>query len=107
LVAGSPDKAYDALVSLLDASPDYTPALFLMAVVHHLRGDDVKTDEKLRALQNKRVDIPPLFNQMARQFLARGKTREAAQLIRLAAERHLADQETLSLYDEIVGKREA
>ncbi|MCE5264217.1 MAG: glycosyltransferase [Deltaproteobacteria bacterium] len=103
IIAGSLSKAFGALEELLKEMPDYPPALILMAVIFCLEGQGEKAQEFIQLLLQKRVQVTPVLNNIARQFRTRGKTDEALTIVRAAIANRLGDQETMGLHDALIG----
>ena len=73
IIVGSLSKAFSALEELLKTTPDYTPALFMMAVIFCLEGKKEKTQELFQLLLQKGAQIAPLLNKIAKQLHAAEK----------------------------------
>lgn len=99
IIAGSLTNAFTALEELLKPAPDYSPALFLVAVIFCLEGKKEKTRELLGLLRQKRVELTPLLNIIAKQLHAHGKKDEASLILTAMIENRISDADTMKLAD--------
>ena len=99
IIAGSLEKAFRALEELLKTTPDYPPALLLMAVIFCLEGKKEKAQELFQLLRQKGVQITPPLNKFAKQLHAYGKKDEALLILKAAIENRINNEETMNLLD--------
>jgi predicted Zn-dependent protease len=95
------------LEELLKTMPDYTPALFMMAVIFCMEGKTGETKELFQLLRQKRVEIALLLNIIAKQLHAHGKKDEALLILNATIENKLNDQETMRLVDVLQNSKSA
>lgn len=100
VMVGSLEKASQVLEELAQTTPDYPPAMLLMAVIFCLQGKDEKAIELLQILRQKNVLITPNLHKFAKQFHTNGKKDEALMILHAAIENKLSNQETMNLLDE-------
>jgi len=101
IIAGSLDNASGELAELLEKTPDYPPAVLLMAVVSCLKGKNEEAKESFKWLIRQGVYISPLLNTYGRQLRAVGKKNEALMLLNAAVEGEAGDAETIKIIMEI------
>jgi len=101
IIVGSLEKAYRALEELHKTTPDYSPALFLKAVIFCLEGKTEKAQELFQLLQQKRVQITPLLNKLANQLHAHEKRDEALLILNAAVENRISNEETKNLLETL------
>jgi cytochrome c-type biogenesis protein CcmH/NrfG len=107
IVAGSSDRAFSALQALLEATPDYAPALFMTAVILCLKGETEKAREGFESLVRSHVQITPSLNKIARQLHAHSRKDEAFLILDAAMENRLNDEETRCLLESFRENRAA
>jgi len=100
IIAGSLERAFRVLEELLEAMPDYVPALVLTAVIFSLEGKKEEAQDIFQTLLSRRVEITPTLNRFAKQLHTRGKKAEALTMLNTAIENHLQDAETEGLIRE-------
>lgn len=101
IITGSLDNALSALEGLLTTTPDYPPALFLMAVIFYLEEKTEKAQEILQELLLRGVQMTPSLNKIARQLHAQGKKDEALLILNMAAANKISNAETTKLFEEM------
>ncbi|MHB9099690.1 MAG: glycosyltransferase, partial [Syntrophales bacterium] len=101
IIVGSLSNAFAALEELLKTTPDYTPALFMMAVISCLEGRKEKAQELFQKLLRERVQITPLLNKIAKQLHANEKGDEALVILEAMNENRLQDEETGGLIESL------
>ena len=94
IIAGSLSKALPALEELLKTAPDYTPALFMMAIISCLERQKERARELFQMLQQGRVQTTPHLNKFAKQLHSIGKGDEALLILEATIENGLQDEET-------------
>ena len=107
IVAGSLDRAFSALQALLEATPDYAPALFMTAVILCLKGETEKAREGFESLVRSHVQITPSLNKIVRQLHAHSRKDEAFLILDAAMENKLDDEETRRLLESFRENRAA
>ncbi len=107
IIAGSLGKAFSALEALLEATPDYAPALFMTAVIFCLQGETEKAREGFESLARSCVQLTPLLNKIARQLHAHSRKDEALLILDAAMENRLNDEETGRLLESFRENRAA
>jgi len=101
IIAGSLESARDALEEQLKTMPDYSPALFLIALIFCLTGKKEKAGELFQLLRRKNVLIIPRINNIARQLHTYGKNDEALIILNTAMENKAYNQETQLLLEKL------
>jgi tetratricopeptide (TPR) repeat protein len=97
IIAGSLDKALCALEDLLQTMPEYSPALFLEALIFCLEKKKEEAYKIFQLLQQKRVEITHRLNNISKQLNNYGKKDEALLILNAAVENKISNQETLRL----------
>jgi glycosyltransferase involved in cell wall biosynthesis len=98
IIAGSLDKAAEALEEILKANPDYSPALFLTALVCCLSDEKDKANKLFQSLRQKQFDLMTArLNNIIQQLKTSGKKKEASILLNAAVENKISDAETLRM----------
>ncbi|MFA7012885.1 MAG: glycosyltransferase [Desulfobacterales bacterium] len=97
IIAGSLDNAFFALDELLNTTPDYPPALFLMETIFYLKGEKEKAQEILQTLLHSGVQMTPSLNKIARQLHANGKKDEALLILNAAIENNISNETTKNM----------
>jgi GT2 family glycosyltransferase/SAM-dependent methyltransferase/predicted Zn-dependent protease len=105
IIAGSLEKAFSALEELLETTPEYPPALFMMAVIYCLEMKREKAHELFQSLLRRGVQMTPLLNKTAKQFHGLGKRDEALRILNATVENRIGDEETTSLRDALLGSQ--
>jgi GT2 family glycosyltransferase/SAM-dependent methyltransferase/Tfp pilus assembly protein PilF len=105
IIAGSLEKAFSALEDLLETTPEYPPALFMMAVIFYLEEQEGKANELFQLLLQKGVRMTPLLNTTAKQLHGHGKRDEALRILNATVENRIGDEETTSLRDALLGSQ--
>ncbi|MEN6489938.1 MAG: hypothetical protein ABFD66_13855, partial [Smithella sp.] len=102
IIAGSLEKASKELEDILKANPDYSPALFLTALVFCLSDEKDKANELFQSLRQKQFDLMTArLNNIAGQLNTYGKKKEASILLNAAVENKISDAETVKLLNKI------
>jgi len=101
IIAGSPDKAYNALHGLLMTMPDYPPAILLLAVFFGIQGQVEKVRDLFTLLSNKRFNLTPSLNTIAKQLHTNKRNRESISVLRVAIENRMSNQETIDLLEMV------
>jgi GT2 family glycosyltransferase/Tfp pilus assembly protein PilF len=99
IVAGSLTNAFCELEELLKTTPDYPPAVVLMATIFCLEGKKEKAQESFQLLLQKNVNMTPLLNTYASQLHTHEKKDEALLILNAMIENKLNDMETMRLVD--------
>jgi len=97
IIAGSLANALYELEELLKTTPDYPPAMLLMATIFCLEGQKEKTQELFQMLLKKNMDITPLLNTYASQLKTYGKKDEALLILNAMVENKINNVETINL----------
>jgi glycosyltransferase involved in cell wall biosynthesis/Tfp pilus assembly protein PilF len=101
IIAGSLTKAFRELEELLKTTPDYAPAVILMATIFCLEGKKEKVQESFQSLLQKNVNITPLLNTYARQLRTHGKKDEALLILNAIIENKISNAETMNLLNDL------
>lgn len=101
IVAGSPDKAYNALHGLLMTMPDYPPAILLLAVFFCIQGQVEKVRDLFRLLSNKGFNLTPSLNTIAKQLHTNKRNRESISILKAAIENRMSNQGTIDLLETV------
>jgi GT2 family glycosyltransferase/Tfp pilus assembly protein PilF len=101
IIAGSLTKAFRELEELLKTTPDYPPAVILMATIFCLEGKKEKAQESFQSLLQKNVNITPLLNTYARQLRTHGKKDEALLILNAIIENKISNAETMNLLNNL------
>lgn len=101
VMVGSLEKASQVLEELAQTTPDYPPAMLLMAVIFCLQDKDEKAIELLQILRQKGVHTTSNLNRFAKQFHRNKKKDEALLILNAVVENKLNNEETTKLFDEI------
>ena len=102
ILAGSAEKASSALDESLAATPEYSPALFLKAIISCLENDKKRARDLFQSLRQKRFDLMTArLNNLARQLLRCGKKTDASRLLSSAMENEIGDAETMKLWNQL------
>lgn len=101
ILSGSIDKALGAINESLEMEPEYPPALLLLAIVSCLRGEIERMQEAFEILLNKRFNITPGLNGVARQLQLQGKDRESLSILNAAIQYRIGDRETTQLLETV------
>ena len=100
IIAGSLGGAYVAIEMLLKETPDYPPALCLMALICCLQGKKVQADELFQLLRQKKIAITNFLNTISKRLYANGKNDEALLMLNSMIENKIDNDETGKLLDE-------
>lgn len=101
ILSGSIDKAIGPINQSLEMESEYPPALLLLAIVSCLRGEIERMQEAFEILRNKRFNITPGLNGVARQLQLQGKNRESLSILDAAIQYRIGDRETTQLLETV------
>jgi glycosyltransferase involved in cell wall biosynthesis/Tfp pilus assembly protein PilF len=101
IISGSLSKAFCELEELLKKTPDYPPALLLMAVILCLEDKKEKAKEIFEILHQKHVQITSRLNTFASQFRTQGKNDNALRILQAMLDSKLDDDQTMKLLAEL------
>lgn len=100
IIAGSLEKAYAALLEILETTPDYPPALFLEAIIFCLQGEKDKVRKLFQFFREKRIEITTLLHTIARRVHSSGNNAGALVILNAAIDNNISNTETEKLLEE-------
>jgi GT2 family glycosyltransferase/Tfp pilus assembly protein PilF len=100
IIAGSLSKAFCELEELLKTTPDYPPAVILIAAIFCLEGKKEKVQESIQSLLQKNIYITSLLNTYASQLHTYGKNDEALILLQAIVENNISSAGTIQMIEE-------
>jgi hypothetical protein len=89
------------LEELAQTTPDYPPAMLLMAVIFCLEGKNENARKFFQLLRQKGVHTTSNLNKFAKQFHRNNKKDEALLILNAVVENKLNNEETAKLFEEI------
>jgi GT2 family glycosyltransferase/acetyltransferase-like isoleucine patch superfamily enzyme/2-polyprenyl-3-methyl-5-hydroxy-6-metoxy-1,4-benzoquinol methylase/Flp pilus assembly protein TadD/glycosyltransferase involved in cell wall biosynthesis len=101
VMVGSLEKASQVLEELAQTTPDYPPAMLLMAVIFCLEGKNENARKFFQLLRQKGVHTTSNLNKFAKQFHRNNKKDEALLILNAVVENKLNNEETAKLFEEI------